>query len=110
MYCWHTQVGTVCDDTGNREGNVMSQKAQEFQNRSVRKINFVPLGVGTGMIVGSGVGMALGNVDFVMALGVVFGLWVATCDAQAEKRCLHPARTRPGQGLAVWVGGYVALL
>jgi hypothetical protein len=48
----------------------MSEKPFE---QSGRRINYLVVGVGAGMVIGAGLGVALGNFDFGMALGVLFG-------------------------------------
>lgn len=52
--------------------------SEKFYDQSPRKTNYLALGVGAGMIIGAGLGIILGNVDFVMALGAVFGAILGT--------------------------------
>ncbi len=47
--------------------------SEKLYSQPPRKINFLALGAGAGMIIGAGVGFVLGNVDFGMGLGVVVG-------------------------------------
>jgi hypothetical protein len=54
------------------------EMSEKSYNQSGKKINYLVVGVGAGMVIGAGLGVALGNVDFGMALGVLLGAALGT--------------------------------
>jgi hypothetical protein len=59
--------------------------SQEYDNRSSKRVNYVGLCLAIGLIIGGGVGLALGNIVFAGG-GMVIGLAIGTVIERQQGR------------------------